>query len=176
MTFFILDRQLDHPNLCKFIGGSIEVPYVTIITEYCPKGSLSDVLLNDDIPINWGFRWETFIHFHFLHVDHWADILIFSLLFEVARVAPVDLSLAYFSFLWSLYSHLGAEDHGLITACCWLDEGLCGVFFFYSTDNSTKWDEIQNVFCWVKLQQELSYLVSIPQMGKNSFPEQKNLS
>ncbi|KAM3620189.1 uncharacterized protein V6R79_019482 [Siganus canaliculatus] len=49
-------RQLDHPNLSKFIGGSIEVPYVSIITEYCPKGSLSDVLLNDDIPINWGFR------------------------------------------------------------------------------------------------------------------------
>uniref|UniRef100_A0A672JPU0 Guanylate cyclase n=1 Tax=Salarias fasciatus TaxID=181472 RepID=A0A672JPU0_SALFA len=49
-------RQLDHPNLCKFIGGSIEVPFVTIITEHCPKGSLSDVLLNDDIPINWGFR------------------------------------------------------------------------------------------------------------------------
>ncbi|XP_041791273.1 atrial natriuretic peptide receptor 2-like [Chelmon rostratus] len=49
-------RQLDHPNLCKFVGGSIEVPYVSIITEHCPKGSLSDVLLNDDIPINWGFR------------------------------------------------------------------------------------------------------------------------
>ncbi|XP_075878695.1 atrial natriuretic peptide receptor 2-like [Nelusetta ayraudi] len=49
-------RQLDHPNLCKFIGGSIEVPYVSIITEHCPKGSLSDVLLNDDVPINWGFR------------------------------------------------------------------------------------------------------------------------
>ncbi|XP_053728873.1 atrial natriuretic peptide receptor 2-like [Synchiropus splendidus] len=49
-------RQLDHPNLCKFIGGSIDIPYVCIITEHCPKGSLSDVLLNDDIPINWGFR------------------------------------------------------------------------------------------------------------------------
>ncbi|KAF7665908.1 hypothetical protein LDENG_00126990 [Lucifuga dentata] len=49
-------RQLDHPNLCKFIGGSIEVPYISIITEHCPKGSLSDVLLNEDIPINWGFR------------------------------------------------------------------------------------------------------------------------
>lgn len=51
-------RQLDHPNLCKFFGGCIEVPYVSIITEHCPKGSLSDVLLNDDIPINWGFRQE----------------------------------------------------------------------------------------------------------------------
>ncbi|KAL6108024.1 uncharacterized protein ACO6RY_18656 [Pungitius sinensis] len=49
-------RQLDHPNLCKFIGGSIEIPYISIITEYCPKGSLSDVLLNEDVPINWGFR------------------------------------------------------------------------------------------------------------------------
>ncbi|XP_029285462.1 LOW QUALITY PROTEIN: atrial natriuretic peptide receptor 2 [Cottoperca gobio] len=49
-------RLLDHPNLCKFIGGSIEVPTVCIITEHCPKGSLSDVLLSEDIPINWGFR------------------------------------------------------------------------------------------------------------------------
>ncbi|KAG5276232.1 hypothetical protein AALO_G00129530 [Alosa alosa] len=49
-------RELDHPNLCKFIGGCIEVPFVNIITEYCPKGSLADVLLNEDIPINWGFR------------------------------------------------------------------------------------------------------------------------
>ncbi|KAB5559416.1 hypothetical protein PHYPO_G00028770 [Pangasianodon hypophthalmus] len=49
-------RELDHPNLAKFIGGSIEVPYICIITEYCPKGSLADVLLNEDIPINWGFR------------------------------------------------------------------------------------------------------------------------
>ncbi|XP_078075352.1 atrial natriuretic peptide receptor 2-like [Mustelus asterias] len=49
-------RELDHPNLCKFIGGSVEVPNITIITEYCPKGSLADVLFNDDIPLNWGFR------------------------------------------------------------------------------------------------------------------------
>ncbi|XDV22230.1 hypothetical protein PO909_027173 [Leuciscus waleckii] len=49
-------RELDHPNLSKFIGGCIEVPFVSIITEYCPKGSLADVLLNEDIPINWGFR------------------------------------------------------------------------------------------------------------------------
>ncbi|KAM3936775.1 atrial natriuretic peptide receptor 1-like [Leptodactylus fuscus] len=51
-------RDLDHPNLCKFIGGCIEVPDVAIITEYCPKGSLSDVLLNEDVPLNWGFRFS----------------------------------------------------------------------------------------------------------------------
>ncbi|RXM98168.1 Atrial natriuretic peptide receptor 2 [Acipenser ruthenus] len=52
-------RELDHPNLCKFFGGCIEVPNVAIVTEYCPKGSLNDVLLNEEIPLNWGFRkWE----------------------------------------------------------------------------------------------------------------------
>ncbi|KFP64183.1 Atrial natriuretic peptide receptor 2, partial [Cariama cristata] len=51
-------RELDHLNLCKFIGGCIEVPNVAIVTEYCPKGSLSDVLLNEDIPLNWGFRFS----------------------------------------------------------------------------------------------------------------------
>ncbi|CAM5115282.1 unnamed protein product [Eretmochelys imbricata] len=51
-------RELDHPNLCKFIGGCTEMPNVAIVTEYCPKGSLSDVLLNEDIPLNWGFRFS----------------------------------------------------------------------------------------------------------------------
>uniref|UniRef100_A0A8C4SL10 Guanylate cyclase n=1 Tax=Erpetoichthys calabaricus TaxID=27687 RepID=A0A8C4SL10_ERPCA len=51
-------RELDHPNLCKFFGGCIEVPNVAIITEYCPKGSLNDVLLNEEIPLNWGFRFS----------------------------------------------------------------------------------------------------------------------
>ncbi|XP_078471441.1 atrial natriuretic peptide receptor 1-like [Lampetra planeri] len=51
-------RELEYANLCKFIGGTVEVPNVAILTEYCPKGSLQDVLLNDDIPLNWGFRFS----------------------------------------------------------------------------------------------------------------------
>ncbi|XP_031441391.1 atrial natriuretic peptide receptor 1-like [Clupea harengus] len=51
-------RELDHPNLCKFYGGCVEIPNVAIVTEYCPKGSLNDVLLNEDIPLNWGFRFS----------------------------------------------------------------------------------------------------------------------
>ncbi|CAJ0958949.1 unnamed protein product, partial [Ranitomeya imitator] len=50
-----LVRKLDHQNMCKFIGGSVE-GNIFIITEYCPKGSLAEVLLNDDVPLNWGFR------------------------------------------------------------------------------------------------------------------------
>ena len=47
---------MDHKNLAKFVGASIEVPNVCIVTEYCPKGSLNDALLNDSIPLNWAFR------------------------------------------------------------------------------------------------------------------------
>ena len=51
-------RSLDHPNLCKFIGITLDdvPPNVAIITEYCPKGSLNDVLQNEQIPLNWDFR------------------------------------------------------------------------------------------------------------------------
>lgn len=36
----------------------MEAPNVAIVTEYCPKGSLNDVLLNEEIPLNWGFRYR----------------------------------------------------------------------------------------------------------------------
>lgn len=49
--------MLDNPNLCKFIGAVVRDPViVAVVSEYCPKGSLNDVLQNDDIPLNWGFR------------------------------------------------------------------------------------------------------------------------
>ena len=42
-------RALDHPNLCRFIGATVVNP--SIVSEYCPKGSLSDVLQNEGIII-----------------------------------------------------------------------------------------------------------------------------
>ncbi|XP_062509817.1 atrial natriuretic peptide receptor 1-like [Corticium candelabrum] len=51
-------RQLDHTNLCKFIGCSFDGSHLAIISEYCAKGSLNDVLLNDEIPLNWDFRFS----------------------------------------------------------------------------------------------------------------------
>ncbi|XP_065906155.1 atrial natriuretic peptide receptor 2-like isoform X2 [Dysidea avara] len=51
-------RFLDHPNICKFIGASVEPPNIAILTEYCPKGSLNDVLQNTEIHLNWGFRFS----------------------------------------------------------------------------------------------------------------------
>lgn len=49
-------RELDHPNICRFIEVCFKVPDVVIVTKYCPKGSLMDALLNDDIPVNWSFQ------------------------------------------------------------------------------------------------------------------------
>ncbi|KAK3089985.1 hypothetical protein FSP39_008227, partial [Pinctada imbricata] len=51
-------RELDHQNLCKLAGACVQVPHVCVLTEYCPKGSLSDLLLNDEIPLNWAFRFS----------------------------------------------------------------------------------------------------------------------
>ncbi|XP_062592724.1 atrial natriuretic peptide receptor 1-like [Saccostrea cucullata] len=51
-------RELDHQNLCKLVGCCTEVANFCVLVEYCPKGSISDVLLNDDIPLNWAFRFS----------------------------------------------------------------------------------------------------------------------
>ena len=51
-------RLLDHPNLCKFVGASVEAPKIAILMEYCPKGSLYDVLQNKEIHFSWGFRFS----------------------------------------------------------------------------------------------------------------------
>ena len=33
-------------------------PNIAIISEYCSKGSLNDVLLNEDVPLTWNFRFS----------------------------------------------------------------------------------------------------------------------
>lgn len=55
---FHCGRELRHPNLCQFVGACTETPNVCILMEYCPKGALADVLLNDDIPLTWSFRFS----------------------------------------------------------------------------------------------------------------------
>lgn len=42
----------------RFIGACLcsPSPTVLILTEYCPRGSLKDVLENDAIKLDWNFR------------------------------------------------------------------------------------------------------------------------
>ncbi|KAI7811062.1 putative atrial natriuretic peptide receptor 1 [Triplophysa rosa] len=51
-------RDLTHHNICKFIGACLETPQSFILTEYCPKGSLQDILKNDSIKLDWNFKYS----------------------------------------------------------------------------------------------------------------------
>ncbi|XP_055624109.1 speract receptor isoform X2 [Toxorhynchites rutilus septentrionalis] len=45
-------RDMRHDNLNAFIGACTEPPNICIITEYCPRGSLKDVLENEDFKLD----------------------------------------------------------------------------------------------------------------------------
>ncbi|XP_071130761.1 guanylate cyclase 32E-like [Mytilus edulis] len=45
-------RELRHDNLNPFLGACIDSPVIMIVTAYCSKGSLQDVLENDDIQLD----------------------------------------------------------------------------------------------------------------------------
>ncbi|GFO42895.1 guanylate cyclase [Plakobranchus ocellatus] len=52
----IKDLQNDH--IVRFVGACVDPPHQCIITEYCPKGSLQDVLENEEIKLDWMFRYS----------------------------------------------------------------------------------------------------------------------
>lgn len=41
-------RKLDHKNIIKFIGVCTKNPCYTIVMEYCPHGSLYDLMKRED--------------------------------------------------------------------------------------------------------------------------------
>jgi len=49
-------RDMRHQNIALFVGSCIDYPNVAILTEMQPKGSLDDVLTNEDIKLPWNFR------------------------------------------------------------------------------------------------------------------------
>ncbi|XP_028832930.1 atrial natriuretic peptide receptor 1 [Denticeps clupeoides] len=51
-------RDLTHPNICGFIGACLEPPQPFLLTEYCPKGSLQDILKSKSIKLDWSFRYS----------------------------------------------------------------------------------------------------------------------
>ncbi|XP_055344636.1 atrial natriuretic peptide receptor 2-like isoform X2 [Paramacrobiotus metropolitanus] len=64
-------RDLSHENLVRIIGLCIDPPFQAIVTEYCSRGELPSLLLNDNIQLEWTFRYSliadlleglTFIH------------------------------------------------------------------------------------------------------------------
>ncbi|XP_033644726.1 speract receptor-like [Asterias rubens] len=45
-------RDVRHDNVCQFVGASVDSPHVCILMTYCAKGSLQDILENDDIKLD----------------------------------------------------------------------------------------------------------------------------
>ncbi|XP_064469208.1 atrial natriuretic peptide receptor 1-like [Ornithodoros turicata] len=51
-----LVRELTHENLVRVVGLCVEDPNISIITELCPRGSLRDMLENEEMNIDWMFK------------------------------------------------------------------------------------------------------------------------
>jgi len=49
-------KDLHHDHLVRFIGACVEGPTPCLLTEYCPRGSLQDILEDEDIQLEWNFR------------------------------------------------------------------------------------------------------------------------
>jgi len=49
-------RDMRHVNVSAFVGACVDSPNVSILTELQPKGSLDDILSNEDIKLPWNFR------------------------------------------------------------------------------------------------------------------------
>lgn len=51
-----LANDLNHQNIAPFIGACVEPPKICILTQYCNKGSVQDVLYNDNLKLDWMFQ------------------------------------------------------------------------------------------------------------------------
>uniref|UniRef100_A0A1B6L105 Guanylate cyclase n=1 Tax=Graphocephala atropunctata TaxID=36148 RepID=A0A1B6L105_9HEMI len=51
-------KDLHHDHLVRFYGACIDQPDCFLLTEYCPKGSLQDILENDQFKLDWMFRYS----------------------------------------------------------------------------------------------------------------------
>jgi hypothetical protein len=49
-------RDIAHDNLTQFIGACVDKPNICVLTQYCSKGSLQDILENDNIKLGWLFK------------------------------------------------------------------------------------------------------------------------
>ncbi|KAL5007791.1 hypothetical protein ScPMuIL_016597 [Solemya velum] len=49
-------RQLNHNNVNPFVGACVDPPNVCALFAYCERGSLQDILENDNIKLDWMFQ------------------------------------------------------------------------------------------------------------------------
>lgn len=49
-------KDLEQDHLARFYGACVDPPHCCLLTEYCPKGSLQDILENEAIKLDWMFK------------------------------------------------------------------------------------------------------------------------
>lgn len=96
-NYYSLDEMLQ--TNFRFIGACLcsPSPTVLILTEYCPRGSLKDVLENEAIKLDWNFR--------------------MSLIHDIVKVQQVHM--LYHRFISSNYAEFKfyIKQHVLSTSC-----------------------------------------------------------
>ncbi|XP_070711292.1 retinal guanylyl cyclase 2 [Pempheris klunzingeri] len=53
---FELMKDMRHENLNPFLGFFLDCGVFAIVTEFCSRGSLEDLLLNEDVKLDWMFK------------------------------------------------------------------------------------------------------------------------
>ncbi|KHJ76723.1 hypothetical protein OESDEN_23657 [Oesophagostomum dentatum] len=49
---------IDHDNLCKFLGLSLDGPLTLSVWRYCGRGSLKDVIAKGSLQMDWFFKYS----------------------------------------------------------------------------------------------------------------------
>lgn len=72
-------KDMRHENVNPFLGFFHDCGVFAIVTEFCSRGSLEDLLLNNDVKLDWMFKSSLLLDlikvqsgavliFHFLHI------------------------------------------------------------------------------------------------------------
>lgn len=53
---FLQMKDMRHENINPFLGFFHDCGVFAIVTEFCSRGSLEDLLQNDDVKLDWMFK------------------------------------------------------------------------------------------------------------------------
>lgn len=56
MIFGLQMKDMRHENINPFLGFFHDCGVFAIVTEFCSRGSLEDLVLNDDVKLDWMFK------------------------------------------------------------------------------------------------------------------------
>ncbi|ESP05009.1 hypothetical protein LOTGIDRAFT_109732, partial [Lottia gigantea] len=61
MDYIKMMRDLRHENINPYVGLLVDPVKPALVTEYCSRGSLQDVIRNEDIKLDWDFKYSLII-------------------------------------------------------------------------------------------------------------------